>query len=833
MSDYPLSESQLLEFMMGMPCGVALYLKTGEVCFCNSTAQRILGVVSGQGQGLSLANRHRQVIDIFGSVLSSSQDPLTLAESTAAPVAGQLLGVRDPTGKVSWISLYATPHLDDEGTVSAISVTFGEILVPQLEELKASIRAHNDRPLHDGAKVGLWTWNFRTGEFSHDRGFSVVTGTGRVRSIESWASSVIEEDRLKFLLQFDLLEAGVPKIEFAYKSLRGNGSQQLFFVCATATEFSLEQETTIEGSVVDITALLPGTLDVGELVDSMTDGYIAIDRNWCISFANKRAERLLNLSHIDIVGTGLWDQFPTAFETEISRQLELAMSGKHVSFDFVARDSRSCFEIRAHPLPNGVAVYFRDITEQHNFTEERERLLSVSEETKERLSYAASHDALTNLPNRTALLSWIDDSLRDLPKYQKLAILFIDLDRFKRVNDTHGHAEGDRVLIQISHKLRDIVDHPATVARLGGDEFVVALRIRTVADAQQIANDVLGELAKPIKVSERPLVVTASIGISISNESSSAETLLRDADVALYEAKEQGRNRMRMFDNAIRQKVVTRLDTEADLRDALKLDQISVHFQPIFQADSRELAGFETLTRWFHRDKGSIPPEIFISVAEESGLILPLGEYLIDSSLDLLPELSVHAEEVDRFTIWINVSSRQLEDYSFVNHLISSYQENCLPGQLGIELTESVLNRDSTELHSILHALAGRGIKIAIDDFGKGYSSLSHLVDYPVDLIILDRSMVDEVATAPGSALVPALINLAHAINAKVCASGIETELQLRNLIDLGVDLISGYYLGYPQPIDQISESIQRGRQGLARLDSRVQSKSRGEDALQ
>ncbi len=830
MSDYPFPESQLLEFVMDMPCGVAIYLKTGEVCFCNSTAQRILGIVSGQGQGLSLANRHHQVIDIFGSVIALTQDPLTLAVTTAAPVAGQLLGVRDPTGEVSWISLYATPHLDAEGAVSAVSATFVEILLPQLDELKASVSSQKDRPLHDEAKVGLWTWNFRTGEFNHDRNFSVVTGTGRVRSVEGWSYSVVEEDRLKFLLQFNLLEAGIPKVEFAYKSQRGNGSQQLFFVRAAATNFSLERETTIEGSVIEITALLPGTLEVGELVDSMTDGYIAIDRNWCISFANKQAERLLNLSHIDIVGVGLWDQFPTAFETEIARQLELAMSGKHVSFDFVARESRACFEIRAHPLPNGVAVYFRDITEQHNFTEERERLLSASEETKERLSYAASHDALTNLPNRTALLSWIDDSLRDLPRYQKLALLFIDLDRFKRVNDTHGHAEGDRVLIQISHKLRSIVDHPATVARLGGDEFVVALRIRTVADAQQIANDILSELAKPINVRERPLVVTASIGISISNEFSSSETLLRDADVALYEAKEQGRNRIRMFDSAIRQKVVTRLDTEADLRDALKLDQISVHFQPIFQVANRELAGFETLTRWFHQDKGSIPPEIFISVAEESGLILPLGEYLIDSSVDLLPELSIHAGKAANFTIWINVSSRQLEDYSFVNHLITSYQENFLPGQLGIELTESVLGRDSTELYSILHALASRGVKIAIDDFGRGYSSLSHLVDYPIDLIILGHSMIDEIATTPGSALVPAIINLAHAINAKVCASGIETELQLRHLIDLGVDLISGYYLGYPQPIDQLSQSIHQGRRGLAHLDSSTRSTSQTED---
>jgi hypothetical protein len=249
----------------------------------------------------------------------------------------------------------------------------------------------------------------------------VVTGTGRVRSIEGWSSSVVEEDRLKFLLQFDLLEAGVPKVEFAYKSLMGNGTQQLFFVRVAATEFSFEQETTIEGSVIDITALLPGTIEVGEFVDSMTDGYIAIDRNWCISFANKQAERLLNLSHIDIVGIGLWDQFITAFETENARQLELAMSAKHVSFDFIARDSRACSEIRAHPLPNGVAVYFRDITRQHNFTEERERLLALPEQTKERLSYAALHDALTNLPSRATLLSWIDDSLRDLPRFQNSA----------------------------------------------------------------------------------------------------------------------------------------------------------------------------------------------------------------------------------------------------------------------------------------------------------------------------------------------------------------------------------------------------------------------------
>lgn len=819
MNDHPFSEDQLRDFVNEMPSGLALYLQNGEIVFCNEQARDILGISPGENHGLTLTNHLRQVVDANGSVLSTNDDPLNVAVSSSNPGADKLLGIRDSTGGIRWISLCATPHFDSANSVTAVSVTFS--VVPESDFVQYMRRSTEDEdaPLHHSARLGLWKWNFRTGQFSHDRGFSRVTRTGRTHSVDQWSQTVVEEDRLKFLLQFDLLEAGVPEVEFAYKSLRGNGTLHLFFVRATTTSASIDNEAKVEGSIIDITTLLPGTLEVGELIDSMTDGYIALDRNWLISFVNKRAERLLHLSSTDLVGTGIWDQFPSAYGSEIDTQLHFAMSGKHVSFDFRSRVTNTWFEVRAHPIPNGVAVYFRDITEQHNVAEERERLLSLSEEAKERLAYAASHDTLTNLPNRMALLSWIDTSLIRLQKNEKLAVLFIDLDRFKRVNDTHGHAEGDRVLIQVARKLRGLVDPNARVSRLGGDEFVIAARVDSITNAQHMANDILGELAKPITVSDRPLVVTASIGISISDDPSTAETLLRDADVALYAAKEQGRNRARLFDNAIRQAVVTRLDTEADLRDAIRLDQISVHFQPIFHAATRQLTGFETLTRWFHREKGAIPPEIFISVAEESGLILPLGEYLIDSVLDTLPHLGKSADDQDRFTVWINVSSRQLEDFSFVNHLITSYQGKCRPGQLGIQLTESVLSKESPETHSVLHSLAGRGIKIAIDDFGKGYSSLSRLVDYPVDLIILDRSLVEELSTTSGSSLVPALVNLAHAINAKVCASGIETEHQLQGLLDLGVDLVSGYHLGYPQPIEEIAESIARGRRSLADLN--------------
>ncbi len=814
------SECKLSELMMEMPCGFALFQSTGEVSYSNSRAREILGVLPGENHGGSLTNHHRQVIDISGSVLSQGKDPLALAVNTKKPVVNRLLGIRDPSGEVNWVSLCATPHLDDSDNLLAVSVAFSTIAITEVEELTAYAKAEFASPLHRHAKMGLWAWNFRTGEFCHDRNFSRVTRTEGIVSIGDWSRSVAEADRQKFVLQFDLLRSGIPEVEFAYKSHRGNGSQHLCFVRASAAKASPSYEARIEGSVIDITTLLPGTLEVGELVDSMSDGYISLDRNWCISSMNKQAERLLNLSHTDTVGTSLWDQFPSALGTKIFGQLKLAMAGKHVSFDFVSRGSHAWLEIRAHPLPNGIAIYFRDITEQHNMAEERERLLSVSEKAKERLLYAASHDALTNLPNRSALLSWIDSSLTVLPPLQRLAVLFIDLDHFKRVNDTHGHAEGDRVLIQISNSLTQLVGKNSMVARLGGDEFVVVLLVDSVTEALHAATGVLREFSKPVMVNERSLVVTPSIGVSISDESSTAETLLRDADVALYAAKEQGRNRVRLFDNAIRQQVVTRLDTEADLRDALRLDQISVHFQPIFSISNKELAGFETLTRWFHRDKGSIPPEIFISVAEESGLILPLGEHLIDSTLQLLPLLSKNANDADGFTAWINVSSRQLEDYGFVNHLIDNYRKSGRPGQLGIQLTESVLAKNSPETHSVLHSLAGKGVRIAIDDFGKGYSSLSRLAHYPLDLIVLDRSMVDDILSTSGSAMVQALINLSHAINAQVCASGIESEQQLRRLIDLGVDLASGYYLGQPQPIEQISESIKLGRDGLAKLDS-------------
>lgn len=811
-------DERLLELVMQMPGGLAVFLSSGEISYCNYTARNVLEVQPGDNHGLTLTGIYRQVIDTFGYVLQTDQDPVAVTASTGTRVANRMVGIRDRTGEVTWISVSTIPHFDDAGSLVEILASFAVISMPEINEHSASYDNEFAKQLHEHAKIGLWTWNFRTGEFKHDRSFSHVTKIGRLSSVDDWSISVVEQDRLKFLLQFDLLEAGIPEVEFAYKALRTNGSQQLYFVRATTTKSTWEKDGVIEGSVVDITALLPGTLEVGELVESMTDGYLVVDRNWCISTMNKRAENMLNISMTDVVGTGIWDQFPRAFETDIDSQLQLAMSGKHVSFDFASQENGMWLEMRAHPLPNGIAIYFRDITDSRFKVEEHEKRLSISEQARERLLYEASHDSLTNLPNRTALLSWIHDSLTNLPDLRKLAVLFIDLDRFKRVNDTHGHAEGDRVLVQISRILRAMTGNNSTVARLGGDEFIVALHINSMAEAQHFANKIQAEFSKPINVSQRLLVVTASIGIAISDSTSTADTLLRDADVALYVAKEQGRNRVRLFDTAIRQKVVTRLDTEADLRDALRLDQISVHFQPIFGAASKSLMGFETLTRWFHRDKGSILPEIFIPVAEESGLIVPLGEYLVETALRLVPHLSKCAPERERFTVWINVSAKQLEDFSFVNHLISSYQNHCRPGELGIELTESVLSRDSNEIHSILLSLANKGIRVAIDDFGKGYTPLSRLMDYPVDLIILNRSMVEEILSTSGTVLAQALINLAHATNAKVCANGIESELQLSRFIDLGVDYLSGYYLGHPRPIDQIPESIQIGTERLEKL---------------
>lgn len=803
--------------VLEMPYGMVLISTEGRIIFCNPSAQTALGLTADEICGRSVIDSSWQRLNPDGTIATGDEHPGLIALKTGNPVHNTLVGINKPNGEVSWLVVDTQPIFDDSQNIIAVSAVFNDITTERKLADELSRAEEHLAILRNASAVGLWEWNLSTDHLWHDESFSRLLAIPKIATISEWLALIATEDRDQVVEHLHSIKAGVPVSEFAFKTEGDNGMFRWLFVHAELLDQEPGQAGRIAGSIVDTSALNSANAQVKDLLDYMTDGYLTLDHHWNITFMNNRAEMILGYSRNDVVGMGLWEMFPDAFGTEFQHQYEMTMGGAEVSFEAYYRGSHSWYEIRAHPIPRGIATYFRDITVQHEAARERELLLALAEQAKERLSFAATHDTLTQLPNRPSLLSWMEATLRNRRSSESFAVLFIDLDRFKRVNDTHGHAEGDLLLIEAGQRISSLLDRESIVARLGGDEFVIAAKFVDPIQANALANRLLGSLSKPIKVNKRPLVISASIGIAFADANSTPETLLRDADAALYMAKDEGRNRIRVFDEAVRQTLISRLDTETDLREALRLGDIFAHFQPIFDAKSGKPIGVEVLSRWHHKDKGPIEPTTFVSIAEETGLILPLGERMIDLALAALPRLNKIFRSSHENTVWINVSGQQLEDPSFTDYLLRQTEGKYFSGKLGVELTETVLTRDSLGTELTLRTLSEAGISVAIDDFGTGYSSLSRLARYPVDLVKIDKSFVDGLGSVSGTPVVSAIIDLSHALNAKTCAEGVETQEQLEMLQSFSIDFVTGYFLSRPDTLDHLSSSVELGSQRIAR----------------
>jgi diguanylate cyclase (GGDEF)-like protein/PAS domain S-box-containing protein len=541
----------------------------------------------------------------------------------------------------------------------------------------------------------------------------------------------------------------------------------------------------------------------------MTDAYFTLDPDGNFTFLNRAAAELLDPSGAGLVGRNLFEVFPNQAE-DLRARYDQVMAGETVVFEKRYRALGGWFEVRGHPVPEGIAVYFRNIDEAWRARHERERLLAVTEAANARLRRAATTDELTGLHNRASLLAWLEERLPG-GSTRRPAVLFIDLDRFKLVNDTHGHAEGDRLLCEVAARLEALVRAGDAVARLGGDEFVVALTVEREEEARGLAARILHQLRSPIVVDGRRIVVSASIGIAFAGPGSTAETILRDADAAMYQAKEAGRNCAETYDDHIRQDIVRRLEVETDLHGAAGRGEIRVAYQAVFDARTGDAVGAEALCRWRHPRRGLLGAGAFIPVAEESGLIVEIGDAMLERTVADLPALRT-ALGVGSGRCWVNVSSRQLEEPGFAEGLVARLEAAGVVGLVGIEVTETGLVRDHANTSSVLAGLAEEGVPIAIDDFGTGYSSLARLVDFPVDMLKIDQSFIQGLRTRNTADVIAAMVEVAHAVGAQTCAEGIETPEQLADTISLGVDLLSGYHLGRPVPIEALRTSLAEPR---------------------
>jgi len=426
----------------------------------------------------------------------------------------------------------------------------------------------------------------------------------------------------------------------------------------------------------------------------------------------------------------------------------------------------------------------------------------------DQLARQAFRDSLTSLPNRSLFMDRLAHALtRTERRGEQLAILFLDLDRFKVVNDSLGHGVGDQLLIGVSQRLASCLRPEDTIARLGGDEF--AILIEDVKDDKApaaVADRLTGELQQPFTVEGREVVITVSIGIAMSTaKRMTPEDILRDADLAMYHAKGKGKARYEIFDKSMNAPAQERMDLELDLRNAVARGEFILHYQPILELPTGRIVEMEALVRWKHPQRGLLFPGDFVGLSEETGLIVPLGRWVLHEACRQTRQWQL-ATPGSSLAISVNLSARQLQQPGLVEEIAAVLRETRLdPGALRLEITETVVMHDAPTTLAKLEALKALGVQLAIDDFGTGYSSLGYLKRFPVDTLKIDRSFVKGIGqNVEDSAIVRAVITVAKSLGLAVTAEGIESADQLEQLRSLGCDHGQGYYFAKPMPSDRV-----------------------------
>jgi diguanylate cyclase (GGDEF)-like protein/PAS domain S-box-containing protein len=519
--------------------------------------------------------------------------------------------------------------------------------------------------------------------------------------------------------------------------------------------------------------------------DRETLGFLAV---------NDAAVLLYGLSRDQFSSKTLFDIRPAGDRDELREIIDLG------GYEFEDRTWR-------HRKANGTTIEVNVYTQAVIYADRSSALVTVIDVTKRRqieahVSHMAQHDAMTGLANRSLLQTKIDDALLSVRYGSRMALLCIDLDRFKEVNDSLGHAVGDELLRMTSERLLESVHVNDTVARLGGDEFaIVQCRINDPEDAILLADRIIEAVSRPFKIKGNDVKIGASVGMVLApDQTSDADNILKMADAALYQAKSAGRNCYRVFDQQMSQSMRARRDLELDLRQAVQRHEFELHYQPIIDAKTFRICGAEALIRWHHPARGMIPPDQFIPLAEESGTITQIGEWVLRTAcLDAVawpPGVKVA----------VNLSARQFSNRNLVDVVMYALAESGLPpDRLELEITETSLIESAVQCLSTLRQFKNLGITIALDDFGTGYSSFSQLTMYPFDKIKIDKSFTQNVVGRTDcAAIVRAALTLAQGLDIETTAEGIETAEQCMLLRLAGVTSLQGYLFKRPRPLAEL-----------------------------
>lgn len=535
----------------------------------------------------------------------------------------------------------------------------------------------------------------------------------------------------------------------------------------------------------------------------MSPYLIAVHHNGKFIYINNAGVELLGArTKEEVMGKTMLEFIPDKLKEKVIAELELKSENpekKGIEYTVISMDGRETdVEVTALPIiykgKEARQLIAKDISDRKNF-----------EKLMEEMAY---HDPLTGLANRHKLKHHIKQLIN---AETNIAIMFIDLDRFKLVNDTFGHQAGDQLLSIIANRLVNCIGENDLVSRQGGDEFIICLSVHDHSEIEMITEKILLEMSKPLIIDGKEIIITPSIGISVSpNDGTDMATLIQHADLAMYQAKSKGKNTYQFFSSEMN-KVATRLaEVETALRKALDNGEFTIHYQPKVMMKSKRIIGAEALIRWNHPEFGFISPCEFIPIAEETGLIIPIGEWVLREACKQTKAWQLAGYEP--LLMCVNLSVRQFIQDDFHHMVAAALQDTGLePQYLNLELTESLAIQEFDASIDKLNQLKSIGVKLSLDDFGTGYSSLSYLKRMPIDFIKIDRSFVSDIVNDPyDMAICSAIVTVAHSLELLVIAEGIETEEQYNILARQSCDEAQGYYFSHPLPANEMEKLLEK-----------------------
>jgi diguanylate cyclase (GGDEF)-like protein/PAS domain S-box-containing protein len=788
--------------------------EAGTVLSTNRAAHTALGIDRGAPQAVP-AILARGPIHEDGTAYDAEELPSEVVRRTGIQQRNVALGVTGPNGEPRWLSVTATPmelQGHDVVVTSFVPVTDNDLTVDVLRNSDERFRL-----LAQEAPIGIFIIDVEGTLLYVNPAIEELAGRSAAELREvGWEActhpddlqQLVEGDELDHIDQFDPVE---------YRILRPDGSVRWVRSSGALLKDRGGEVIGLVGTAADVTALREAHDRLREsedrtraIVETAAEGIVTVDESACIVEFNAAAERIFERDSDDVIGSGtIFDLFPEADREQLARSFAEYLAGGEprvirqgpLELSGERRDgSRVPLEIAVTEFETAAGRLFTALI----------RDLSQHKAIERELEHLATHDALTALPNRALFTAQLETALLRADRLRtSIAVLFVDIDRVKLVTEALGHRAGDELIVQAAHRLRATLGPMATLGRFSNDQFVAILEDQAdLHDAVDAAVRIIETVNDPFMVAADEAFVNASVGIAYAVEGlSDAETLISNADVAMGRAKVSSVHRYEVFDSEMRAVVEVQRKTEIALRHGIERDEFELYYQPVVELETNETCGYEALVRWNHPNLGTLEPAEFMPLAEESGLIVPLGEQILRQAIRQSAAWDATSTNGGgRANVAINLSARQLESpdlTAIVRRALTDFGAD--PAHVAFEITETVLLHDVETVSHTLDELKGLGVRLSLDDFGTGYSSLTYLCRLPIDVVKVDRSFVSQLGTGSRDAsIVEMVVTMARTLQLDVVAEGVETEEQAAVLRSWGCRYAQGYLFARPLPVNQL-----------------------------